>query len=104
MNVPVLFRNNEVGAEPFLSLQPPPGRALTDAVQFETIDLYLQATGLKPNTLLFYMGPAKVHKFVIQLNHIYWTFVMCAVFIMISIYGTQHISCDKVLGVPVKFA
>ena len=91
MNVPVVFRNNEVGVKPFLSLQPPPGRALADTVQFETIDLYLQATGLKSNALLFYMGPAKVRKCVMQLNHIYWTFVMCTVFIMISIYGVFHL-------------
>jgi len=59
MNVPIIF---EADVKPFLSLQPPPGRALTDAVQFETIDLYLQAGALDDSrsTLLFYVGPAKV--------------------------------------------
>lgn len=44
----------------FISLQPPPGRSLTNAVQFETIDIFLNSDEIKNNTLLFYAGPAKV--------------------------------------------
>ena len=50
----------EDGKESFISLQPPPGRTLTGATQYETIDLFLASGPIKNNTLLFYAGPAKV--------------------------------------------
>ena len=46
--------------KPFISLQPPPGRPLTAATQYETIDLFLSSDEIENNTLLFYAGPAKV--------------------------------------------
>ena len=57
INVPVSF---EEDVKPYLSLQPPFGRALTDAVQFETIDFHFIPKTLDGNVLLLYMGPAKV--------------------------------------------
>ncbi|XP_065911651.1 laminin-like protein lam-2 isoform X2 [Dysidea avara] len=56
INVPVSF---EEDVKPYLSLQPPFGRALTDAVQFETIDFHFIPKTLDGNVLLLYMGPAK---------------------------------------------
>ena len=54
---PSLAVNNTL---PYLSLQPPPGRQLGDAVQFEDFDLYMwpSAQYQTPN-LLFYAGPVR---------------------------------------------
>lgn len=42
----------------YLSLQPPPGRVISDTIQFETMDLYLwTGSQFTAPSLLFYAGP-----------------------------------------------
>ncbi len=42
----------------YLSLQPPPGRVIGDAIQFESLDLYIRtAVEFRAPSLLFYAGP-----------------------------------------------
>ena len=65
------------GKEPFVSLQPPPGRTLTDAVQYETIELFFRSNEIKNNTLLFYAGPAKVRKLENLLMYFINACVLC---------------------------
>lgn len=57
INSPVQLINSNVERS-YLSLQPPPGRAIDDNIQFETLDLYLwTGSQFGVPSLLFYAGP-----------------------------------------------
>lgn len=57
INSPVqLLDAGEEGS--YLSLQPPPGRIIDNAIQFESLDLYfLTGAQFSAPSLLFYAGP-----------------------------------------------
>ena len=57
INSPIQLESDDEEAS-YLSLQVPPGRAINDLIQFETLDMYIwTGPGFRSPALLFYAGP-----------------------------------------------